>query len=319
MTGTKMTDNNLSLGWEVPCDQDLSISVTIGSSTYRMKKEQLISTDASGTVCTSLVKGWSDPTVRAYLFGTPFASIAYIAYNAHRDKSSDQIGLAPRSVEITTNQAVSRTLLIAAITGSVVLTLFIIAAIVFFFYHKRRGSDKGDGAPTVEGKYRVEPFTAGVPNSAVPSTAVPNSATPMLSTTARSRSNYIIEQGPIGGEPSEGSVSARQSQYTDFTPTSDTTPHLSSAVRTPQSFDSKRARHSMRQSQYMDGPTFSPIPEATSPLEVHHAAVPSPSLNQAFPQPQQDVAPEESAPPPYVPRPESAAVHTPASPVRQKN
>jgi hypothetical protein len=286
-----MINNGPSLSWVVPCDQDLALSVNIGGSTYRMKKEQLISSDSTGTVCTSLVKGWSDPGVRAYVFGTPFASIAYIAYNAYKDQTSDQIGLAPRSTE-PTSHGVSKTLLIAAIVGSVLLTVFIISAIVFVFYHKRRGTDTHDSNPTVEGKYAVEPFTGGAPNS----------ATPILPTTVGS-GRYIIEQGPIGGDPSEGDASRRQSQFTDFTPTS-------SSSRTPLSPDSKRARssshpHSMRQSQFIDVPTFSPIPETTE----LHAVRPSPSLDQhqprvsSFhePQPQLHLAPDEPAPPPYQP------------------
>src|SRR5258706_15250724 len=94
-----MTDDSTSLSWTVPCDQELTFSVVIGTSTFRIKKDQLISLDSTGAVCTSLVKGWSDAGVRAYVFGAPFATTAYIAYNAYPDSSNDQIGLAPRSAD----------------------------------------------------------------------------------------------------------------------------------------------------------------------------------------------------------------------------
>jgi hypothetical protein len=85
--GTKMVNDTVSLSWLVPCDQELSLSVTIGSTSYQMKKEQLISIDSTGAVCTSLVKGWANPVVRSYLFGAPFAVSAYIAYTAQRNAS----------------------------------------------------------------------------------------------------------------------------------------------------------------------------------------------------------------------------------------
>ena len=336
-----MTNDSSSLSWAVPCDQDLSLSVTAGNNTFRLKKDQLVSFDSTGTVCTSLVKAWSDPAVRVYLFGSPFVSIAYIAYNAQKDPSSDQIGLAPRSAEIA-EQGVSKTVLIAAVAGSVICTVFIISAILFVFYHRRRGSDTTKPSASGEEKHKIEPFTAGAPNSA----RAPNSATPMLTTTG----NYIIEQGPIGGEPNEASVltnepagsprspltldgkragqspqnpSMRQSQYADFTPTSATTPHLAS-------LDSKRARSeshhlSMRQSQFTD------VSACTPTSETFHIPRPSPSLDHSFygprvtsfhgvpeTQPQQDPAPDESAPPPYPAQPDEQTV-PPASSSRQKN
>lgn len=329
-----MTNDSSSMSWVVPCDQELSLSVTAGNNTFRMKKDQLINIDSTGTVCTSLVKAWSDPAVHAYLFGTPFVSIAYIAYNAQKDASGDQIGLAPRSVEII-EQGVSKTVLIAAVAGSVICTVFIISAILFVFYRRRRGSDTPKPRATGEEKHKIEPFTSGAPNS----------ATPMLSTTG----GWIIEQGPIGGEPNEAGVltnepgsslrtpqtsdskragqssqlpSMRQSQYADFTPTSATTPHLAS-------LDTKRARSeshhlSMRQSQFTDV-------SACTPTETHHTARPSPSLDHSFygprvtsfhgvpeTQPLQNLAPDESAPPPYISQPDETDT-PPASSSRQKN
>jgi len=244
-----MTDDGVSLSWVVPCDQELSLSATIGNSAYRMKKEQIINVDSTGTLCTSLVKGWSDPAVRAYVFGTPFTAIAYIAYNAHRDQSSDQIGLAPRSVE-PTDQAGSRTVLIAAISGSILLTVFIVSTIVCCFYH-RRGSDTRDSNAGVGGEFNGESFTDGAPKSAT---------------------------------LSEGDMSKRYSQFTDFVPPSETIPHLASSWGTPQSSDSRRARSSshlisMRQSQITDVSACTPISETTPHLEVHHAVRPSPSLD----------------------------------------
>jgi hypothetical protein len=310
-----MTDNTSILSWVVPCDQELALSVTIGTNTYRMKKEQLIKPDSTGTVCTSLVNGWSDPAVRAYVFGTPFASIAYIAYNAFQDQTGDQIGLAPRTPERTTSQGVSKTVLIGAIVGSVLFTVLIVSAILFVLYRRRRRSGTRDGNPSVEEEVKVEPFTGGVPNS----------ATPILSTTKRT-SGWTIEHGEIGGEPSEGSVSKRQSQATDYTPTSAATPHPAGI---PQTLDSTRSRSSyntlsMRQSQFTDVSACTPISETT---EVHHVAQPSPSLGHSFhqppassvhgvhkPQPQPDLAPDEPAPPPY--QPDETNTHTASSRVK---
>ena len=259
-----MTNDGVSVSWVVPCNQELSLSATIGNSTYRMKKEQIINVDSTGTLCISLVKGWSDPAVRAYVFGTPFTAIAYIAYNAYRDQSSDQIGLAPRSVE-PIDQAGSRTLLIVAITGSILLGVFIVSTILCFFY-RRRGSYKRDSNAGVEGKVKVEPFTGGAPKSAT---------------------------------LSEGDVSMRYSQFTDFVPPSETTPHLASSWGTPQSSDSRRARSSshllsMRQSQVTDVSACTPTSETAPHLEVPRAIRPSPPLNQAFYGPPSSSQPQTS-------------------------
>jgi hypothetical protein len=305
ITGAKMTNDSSSLSWDVPCDQEVTLSVTIGDSTYRMKKEQLLRLDSTGTVCTSLVKGWSDPVVRAYVFGAPFASTAFIAYNAHQDQSSDQIGLAPRPVETTiiVNEGVPKTVLIAAITGSTLFTALMVSVIVFVFYHRRRGHDD---KPSVKEKDKIEPFTGGAaPNSA--SFSVPNSATPILST-ATKQNSWVIEQGPIGGEPNEGTVSAQG--------------HVGSPVH-PQSSDRKRVLRLSshipeRQSQLTDTSVDSPNlenilyqeshdvvpPLVSSPLDrpyhsLYGARIPSvPNV----PTPRRDswpATPDERAPPPY--------------------
>jgi len=195
----------MSLSWAVPCDQDLTFSITIGNNTYRMKKEQLVTINSAGTVCTSLVKGWADPTVRAFLLGTPFATSAFIAYDAQQDKAGDQIGVAPREGNTTiiiVNQGVSTTVLVAAIVGSLSGMAFLALILLFFYYRRRRGDPRGDkrSARTNEKytkeKYKVVPYTDGAP---------PNSATPILSAQS-SQTRYIAVQGPIDGEPSEGSV-----------------------------------------------------------------------------------------------------------------
>ena len=296
-----MTNDSFSLSWVVPCDKELSLSVTVRNITFRMTKEQLINLDSTGTLCTSLVKGWPDPAVRAYLFGSPFASIAYIAYRAERDQSSDQIGLAPRSAE-PTDQGVSRTVLIATVAGSVIFTVLVISAILFF-YHRRRSSDTPKPGPSGEEQFKTEPFTGGAPHTA--STMIP---------TTMGSSGWIIEQGPIGGQPSEGNVltnlpasslttpqtvdsaGARQSpevppigqsQFTDFAPASASTQHLASSLRTPQSLDSRRSESSshhlsMGQTQPTDMSALTSASETPPRLEVHHIARPSPSTNQSF-------------------------------------
>src|SRR5260221_10292394 len=136
-----MTNYTTVLSWVVPCNPDFALAITIGSDTYRLKKEQLISLDSTGTVCTSLVKGWADPAVRSYLFGAPFATSAYIAYNAQQDKSGDQIGVAPRAggtINVI-DQRVSSTL-VGAIVGSVLGATLIVCVVLFFFIYRRRRS-----------------------------------------------------------------------------------------------------------------------------------------------------------------------------------
>lgn len=195
-----MTNDSTSLSWTVPCDQELTLSITIKDNTYRMKNDQLITRDSTGTVCTSLVKGWADPVVGTYLFGAPFATSAYIAYNAQQDQSGDQIGVAPRvgNTIVIINQGVPTQVLVAAIVGSVCGLGFIVAVFLFFYYRiRRRDSHTLAQKPssTDQDALKVVPFTGGAP---------PNSATPMLSSSTR-QTGYLLEQGPIDGEPSEGS------------------------------------------------------------------------------------------------------------------
>lgn len=162
-----------------------------------MKTGQL--TNSTGTVCTSLVKAWADPAIRTYLLGAPFATTAYIVYNAQQDQTGDQIGVAPRKDDtvIIINQGVPTEVLIAAIVGSVCGVGLIATVVLFFLYRQRKVSHAPKTltkAPDDE-KFKVEPFTANAP---------PNSSTPMLSSSTK-QTGYILEQGPIGGEPSEGS------------------------------------------------------------------------------------------------------------------
>ena len=282
-----MTNDSSSLSWAVPCDQEHTLSVLIGGNSYRIKKDQLISTDSTGAVCTSLVKGWSDSGVRAYVFGAPFASTAYIAYNAYQDQSGDQIGLAPRSTgnsPAVVNQGVSKGALIGAIVGSVAFSLILFCAILFFFYRRRRAS--GAPRPQHEGpnEAKIDPFPSGVPNS----------ATPILSTTTR-QNGWIIEQGPVGGDPNDGSVLSHE---------------RGNMLRSPQSLDSKRLTQSsqllsMRQSQFTDASVSTPLSATGQP---------SPSLDHSFhgsrvvssygvpeSQHEETLPEEEPAPPPYQP------------------
>jgi len=175
----------------------LTFAFTTGGNTYRMKEEQLIRLDSTGTVCTSLVKGWADSAVHKYLFGTPLTASVFIAYNAYQDPSNDQIGFAPRAGNIIIiNQGVPIGTVVAAIVGSILGATFIVSLIFFFARHRRRPhSDTPGSQPKVKNEFTVEPFTTGAP---------PNSATPMIPATMR-RNGWIIEQGPIDGEPGEGS------------------------------------------------------------------------------------------------------------------
>ena len=321
-----MTNDSTSLSWVVPCDQDLTVSINIGGNTYRMRKDLLISYDSTGTVCTSLVKGWADPVVRASLFGTPFATTAYIVYNAHKNQSADEIGVAPRSADpnITIiNQGVSTTVLVGVVVGSIVGMTLIVSVLFFFLYRRRRqGPDapKPDNEkPGVTNKFTIEPFTSGAP---------PNSATPMLSTTA-GRTGYVIEQGPIGGEPGEGDV---LSQEPGASPNS------------ARSLDRKRSLPPnltlVRQSQMTDSSGLTPSPEPSPDQELHTIVQSLPPLSHSFygtRVPTIRIAPESEAqrrlspeipdspvsapPPPYIPRATGTIAPLPSSlpSVREKH
>lgn len=262
-----MTNDSSSLSWVVPCDEDLTLSINLGGNTYRMKKDALIRYDSTGTLCTSLVKGWADPVVRVSLLGTPFATTAYIVYNANKNQSADEIGVAPRAADpnITIiNQGVSTPVLVAVVVSSTLGMTLIISVLFFFLYRRRRqGSDTPkppDEKPVVNGQFTVEPFTAP-----------PDSATPMLSTTM-GRNGYVIEHGPIGGEPGEGSVLSHS---------------LGASPNFPRSPDSKRGLPSpnpilVRQSQFTDSSGFTPSPESSPVREMHTLARPLPGLNHPF-------------------------------------
>ena len=248
-----MTNDSTSLSWVVPCDQNLTVSINLGGNTYRMRKDLLISYDSTGTVCTSLVKGWVDPVVRASLFGTPFATTAYIVYNAHKNQSADEIGVAPRSADpnITIiNQGVSTTVLVAVVVGSIAGMMLIVVVLFFFLYYRRR---QGSDAPK--------------PDNEKP----PYSATPMLSTTA-GRTGYVIEQGPIGEEPDKEDVL------------------LHEPGASPNSARSQDRRRSLpppnltlaRESQMTDSSGLAPSPESSPDRELHTIVRSLPPLNHSF-------------------------------------
>ena len=236
-----MSNDTDSLSWVIPCDQDFGLSITIGGGTYQMNKGQLMSTDSTGTVCTSRVKGWADPAIRTHLFGAPFANSAYITYNAQADPSQDQIGVAPRTTIVIMNQGVSTATLVGAIVGSILgVTLLLVSLfLLFLFLRKRRAHSPGSGSSEKKSddKKWVDPFAGGPP---------PNSATPMMSTSPRQ--NSWVEHG----EPGEGN-----------------TLMMSSPVTTPRTLDGMMPPHLdfVRQSQVMDSsrlssfPGPSPIPE----------------------------------------------------------
>ena len=314
-----MTNDGTSLSWSVPCGQEFALSITIAEGTYRMKNEQLISLDSTGTVCTSLVKGWVDPVIRTYLFGAPFATSAYIVYNAMKDQSADKIGVAPRAGDtvIIINQGVPTNVIVSAIVASVCGVGFIIVATLFYLDRQRRRQDSDTPKTKTltkkltlreKGRFKIDPFPIGAP---------PNSATPILSS-SMGQINYSLEQGPIGGEPSDEGVLKPERQGS-----------LSSPLTTPQSPDNKMppALMLMRQSQITESSVPSPEP---SPLQdaptVYHsfygARVPSVVVapgpgGQRYQSPEVPESPV--APPPYSQRRANRAsigLATPPSPLR---
>ena len=254
-----MTNDSTSLSWVVPCDQDLTVSINLGDNTHRMKKDLLISYDSTGTVCTSLVKGWADPIIRVSLFGTPFATTAYIVYNAHKNQSADQIGVALRVADPIINQGVSTIVFVAVVVGSILGTTLVLSAIFFFLcYRRRQGSD----APKPDNEKPGVINTSGAP---------PYSATPMLSTTA-GRTGYVIEQGPVGGETGEGNVLSHESGASPY------------SARSLDRIRSLPPHHFTlaRESQMTDSLGLTPSPEPSPDRELHTIVRSLPPLNHPF-------------------------------------
>jgi len=287
-----MTNDTTTLSWTVPCAQDFTVAITVGNNTYRVKKEQLFSLDSTGTVCTSLVKGWADEKVRSYLFGRPFAATAYIAYNAMQNPSSDQIGVAPRAEDtpVIIKQGVSIKTVVASVVGSIV-GVAIVAAIFFLFirWRRRRRSDTSRNNRKVKKKYVIEPFTGSPP---------PNSATPLVSVT-RGENVWIVEQGPIGGRPSNPNIAPMREQWSVEGIQSQRGPDIKSPLPIP-SPRFNIVRHSQATSPM--GSSQPPSPEP-SPRQEEHPLISTP-LSTHLPQRESrgyeihDI-PDGVAPPPY--------------------
>lgn len=278
-----MTNDSSTLSWVVPCDLDLALAFTIGNNTYRVKKEQLISSDSTGTVCASLLKAWADPRVRAYLFGSPFAASAYIAYSALQDPSSDQIGVAPRAdaPPTTAHQGVSARTVIVSVVASL-LSVMIAAALVFLFirWRRQRRSDPRRKTKVKKKKYAIEPFTVDAP---------PHSATPLISVDG-GEGSWVVEQGPIGGEPS---APMRERWSAQNTPSPRMLDRKSPMNVPPPRLNLVRHSHFTSPSGFT-----SPIPSPRPDLD--------PSMSTSLHPPQVELQlystpdiPEEVAPPPY--------------------
>jgi hypothetical protein len=281
-----MTNDSSILSWDVPCNQDFALAITIGANTYRMKQEQLISSNSTSTVCTSLVKGWADPSVRAYIFGRPFVSSAYIAYNAMQDPSADQIGVARRSADDSTapiviqHPGVSGSTVVMSVVGSI-LGVSVTAAFLFLFirWRRRARSDKASSKPRVKKKkYMIEPFT---------DSARRNSTTPLIPVTG-SRGVFVVEQGEIGGEP--GTRYAPTERWGVQNGLSPRMPDRKSPLPAPSSPHLVLVRQSQISSS-----SYSPEPSPR--FDMHRVSAPVP----VRPEPQRYDSPDsdEPAPPPY--------------------
>lgn len=284
-----MTNDSSTLSWVVPCDQDFTLAVAIGSSTIRLKKEQLI--DSTDTVCTSLVKGWADTRIRSYLFGKPFAVSAYIAYNAMADPSSDQIGVAPRvgnNTPTIINKGVSTRTVVISVVASIVGVAFVAALFLFIRWWRQRPCTNTPPSDKKVKKVKegdvIEPFTLPT---------LRHSDTPLVRVTGGDK-GWIIEQGSIGCEP--GTSHERSSVQYGYSPRMRDT-------KSPLPLPSPNL-NVVRQSQM----SFSSSGEQTPPLDESHPLISSAARKSQFqgePQqyePQQyegpDV-PEGLAPPPY--------------------
>ena len=288
-----MTNDSTTLSWVVPCDQALALAITIGDNTYRLKEEQLVSLDSTRTVCTSLVRGWADPNIRTYLFGRPFATTAYLAYNALLDPSADSIGVARRSGGDTTiiiqSPGVSSQTVAVSIVGSIV-GVSIVAALLFLFirWRRRARSDKPRDKPRSRSRlkrkhkkeYIIEPFTGG---------GRPNSTTPLIPPIGR-QDDWIVEQGEIGGEP--GTHDPRSDPWSMQNEYSPRIPDRKSPLPTQSSSSSTPRLVLERQSQITSS-SYSPEPSLGR--EFHsRCSTPVPPAP-----PERQHIPDGLAPPPY--------------------
>jgi len=279
-----MSNDSTILSWVVPCDQEFAVAITIGNNTIRVKKEQLI--DSTGTVCTSLVKGWADSRVRSYLFGRPFAASAYIAYNAVANPSSDQIGVASRpdndNTPIIIQQGVSSRTVVISVVASI-LGVAIVAAFLFFFIRWWRHRSCTDTLPSNQKPKDhdvIQPFTLP-----------PLSATPLISVTGGG--GWVIEQGPIGGESSAGSTTLHERSSAQYNRMRDN--------KSPLPLPSPNV-NLVRQSDMTFSSGLPPSPEPSPHPETHPLMSTSAGKSQFPAEPQQyenpDI-PDGVAPPPY--------------------
>ena len=290
-----MTNDSTTLSWVVPCDQALALAITIGDNTYRLKEEQLVSLDSTRTVCTSLVRGWANPSIRTYLFGRPFATTAYLAYNALLDPSSDTIGVARRAGGDTTiiiqNPGVSGRTVTISIVGSIV-GVAVVAALLFLFirWRRRARSDQPRSKPRsksrsksrlkkrkIKKEYIIEPFTGG---------GRPNSTTPLIPPIGR-QEDWIVEQGEIGGEP--GTHDPRSDPWSMQNEYSPRMPDRKSPLPTQSSSSPRLVLE--RQSQI----TSSSYSSEPSPRREIHSGLSTPVPAA----PPELATPDELAPPPY--------------------
>ncbi|TFK38596.1 aspartic peptidase domain-containing protein [Crucibulum laeve] len=74
------TQTSMSSVWSIPCDSQMSLTITVGVHPYTLLEDKLIQSD--GGSCTSAIEGWADSTNDAYLFGATFISSAYLCVPA---------------------------------------------------------------------------------------------------------------------------------------------------------------------------------------------------------------------------------------------
>ena len=233
-------------------------------------------------MCTSLVKGWADPSIGTYLFGRPFATSAYLAYSALLDPSADQIGVAHRTGGDTTiiiqAPGVSGRTVVASIVGSIV-GVAIVAALLFLFIRWRRRvhSDKLRSKPKIKKKeYIIEPFT---------SRGRPSSMAPLIPPSGR-QDEWIVEEGEIGGEPSPQHDPRSERWSMNNAPT----PRLPDR-KSPLPTQPPPRLVLARQSE-ISGSTYSPEPSPRLHSEISTPVRPTSPERQRYDTP-------ELAPPPY--------------------
>ncbi|PVG01820.1 acid protease [Serendipita vermifera] len=221
--GAQQLNETSGLIWSLPCQPRVSLDVKFSGTPFSVPSEQLVTTDASGN-CIGVVQGWDNPFVQSYMLGQAFAKTVYIVYNAQRN-GTDSIGFAPRPGMGSLSDSKMSAGAVAGISVASTVAFIAILILIFLWWrHKRAVKVGSKPVKDIDGKHRIEPFTPTSANTTAmfgmnsPSGTVAGDGS---HNGTGGRRNYIIEQGPIGGEAgqSTGLLSSMSPESTPQTAT----------------------------------------------------------------------------------------------------